>query len=474
MFQHHILKTLLIGLVMLLFACKKEDQNFQYEKLNEITIKTDTLNFSVTQLDTLKIIPTITESLPDGTQMDYEWKIYAQTGTNASAIVLSNDKLLNAEITLSPDNYFLQFKVTNKSNNVSKYAIYNVSVNGAFYEGWLVSNNHGGNAHLSFLREDDVILHSAAAAVNNKIYPGNALSAYSATGFNMAVVMFFTDQGVYRLNANDFVQNASTIGVFTGGMQFSGSPVYGLNKFESDQYIVNNGGLYAGLGAAFYPGEVLQPFSDRFPGDYSLFPTVIASSQGGTYFYDNKYKRFLDVSYTGRTLNVSSGSAAAAFDLSNVGMTMVACDLGVQSYSDDEYFFVMQGTSSRYLLSLKGTIPGMNQQILNSPEIASAVHFATSSVVKQMYYATDSKIYLYDMLANSSRVVYTFPTGSKISSLKMLRSTSKRIVAAVNTSAGGSVYYFDLDNTGDLIGNTYSNKFDGFGQISGLSYRNPS
>ncbi|MNX52728.1 hypothetical protein D3C86_834130 [compost metagenome] len=89
-----------------------------------------------------------------------------------------------------------------------------------------------------------------------------------------------------------------------------------------------------------------------------------------------------------------------------------------------------------------------------------------------MYYASGQKIYLYDILANSSRLVYTFPADTKIADLEMLRATSKRLVVALNKGTAGEVYYFDLDNLGNFVGNTYVKKFEGFGEIVHLGYRN--
>lgn len=459
-------------MVMLVMACQKEEQSFKYEKQNQVSIGTDATSFTIAYLDSLKVSPVLTESFPSGEQFSYEWKMYLQTGTD-TAKVLSTEKNLKAKISLPPGTYSLRYKVTSKQTGIAMFALYTVTVNGIYYQGWLVSSNKDGKARLSFIRTDDVVFAAPAETVNNTTYPGHAIAAYSGIAQDIALILFFTDQGVYRFNANDFLQNGSTTALFPEGKQFNTLPAYGLNKLTTDQYIVSDGGLYAGFGPYFFLGEVLKPYSERFTGDYSLFPAIISSTQTSSFFYDNKGQRFMRVAYLDRSILPATGNDKDSFDLGDVGKTMIACDYGLTGYSNDEFYFVMQNNAGvRYLLSINGTKPGLNQLIGNSPDIATATKFATSSVVKHMYYASGQKIYLYDILANSSRLVYTFPADTKIVDLKMLRATSKRLVVAVNKGTAGEIYYFDLENLGDFVNNTYVKKFEGFGEIVNLNYRN--
>ncbi|QEH42460.1 PKD-like family lipoprotein [Chitinophaga sp. XS-30] len=461
---------LCIGFVMLFTACQKDKQDYRFEKQNTVSVKTADSIFTVTQFETLKVETILTESVPSQDSYSYQWKAWQVGG---DTVILSRDKDLDINIILQPGRYELEYKVTNNRTGIASFMIYRLTVNGGFYEGWLVSNSKNGKAQLSFIREDGELFLNPAELINNTTYPGKALGAFAAIDpyGSMALINFFTDQGVYRFNANDLVQNGITTDIFPEGKQFSSLPCYAISKAAIDQYIIADGGLHAGLGPLFFPAEVLKPFSDRFPGDYTLFPAIITSSQTATLFYDNKHKRFMQASYLDRELTVASGSDAAAFNMGNVGMTMLASDYGVRGAYSDEYYFVMQGADGRYILSLSSTTPGMNQKIGNSPDIEQATSFTTSSVAKHLYYAANNKIYLYDMLANSSRPVFSFPASVQIADMKLLRSTSKRLVVATTDGQEGKVHYFDLDNLGDVTGNAATNIFTGFGEIAHLSYR---
>jgi hypothetical protein len=179
-------------------------------------------------------------------------------------------------------------------------------------------------------------------------------------------------------------------------------------------------------------------------------------------------------------------TGTGSFPVNNVGKTMIAADFGPSA----EYFCVMfdQSNGKYYIYSLKGSVSsnfaGINREILNSPEIATATSFATSSLLPHMYYASANKIYLHDINANSSTLVYTFPSGTVIKDMKMFKYPrkqsalqndplyNKRLVVGVDNGSDGEVYYLDLTNLGAVVNNTFSKKFTGFGQIAQLNYRN--
>ena len=470
--RKHMMKACaMVVTVTLCLACQK-DNTTEFSVLNEVSIKTEKTALEVTQFDTLKVNPVLTESMPNGDTFTYQWKMYPYFSDPNAGTIISKEKNLNVQIELPPNNYYIQYKVTNTKTGVSSFMLYTAVVNGKFYEGWLVSGNKAGKAQFSFIRSDDALFLSPSEDLYKVTYPGKALSAYTGIGTGLALIYFFTDQGAFRINANDFFQLSTTNGILPGAQNFTSNIVYGPNSGLYDQYIIKDGGLYAGFGPAFYPSEIFNPFSERFSGDYQLFPGIISSRLNSTFFYDNKYRRFMTSTALTRTLTVSLGSNTATYNLGNVGKTMIHMDYGAQAYNQDEFYFLMKDdANARYLYSLKGTAPGIAQAIGNSPEIENASSMATSSLLKQMYYATSNKIYLYDILANSSRLVYTFPASHTIADIKMLRTTSKRLVVAANQGANGEVYYFDLDNIGDFVGNTYAKKFTGFGEIVHLTFR---
>jgi hypothetical protein len=472
--------------VWIIAGCKREKQDWQYAALNKVSIATDDSSFTITQMDTLRIVPRLTESKPEGATYTYEWTITPEAADDGvKPVVLSGNQDLEAMISVAPGKYLLRYYVTNTRTGIKTLMQYNLLVNGGFYEGYLVTSNKNGKGMLSFIRMDSTVFPEPATGVNNKVYPGKAIAAYAGIADKLNQILYFTDKGIYRFNADDFTETGSDNNIVSAPQNWGDKAYYGISGNLTDQYLINNGGLYAALAPMFVSVEEMGPFSDRIPGDYELYPYVITStSQFGCYFYDNKYKRFMKASYLSRELTVASGINASSFSMANVGKTMIGCDYT----SAGEFYCVMKDADQYYLYSVttnKSPYAGIAQPFLNSPDIEKASAFAVSSVLKQLYYAAGNKIYLYDVLANSSRLVYQLPDEYEIRDMKMYKriylqfNTSpldpmhnKRLVVAANKGDEGEVFFFALNSLGDISGNTFTHKFTGFGEISQINYRN--
>ncbi|MDR6781481.1 PKD-like family lipoprotein [Pedobacter africanus] len=456
------------GMILLAFACHKDNQKFDYQEINNVTVETDVTSYTLFAGDSLIVIPKLKESMPTGEEFTYAWTASIANSSNASQTQLSASKDLRVKLELVPATYNLNFKVTSKKTGITSMSRVTLTVQAAFYSGWYVANNRAGKASMSFIRADDKIYENPAEEVNKKTYTGKALSVFPST--SIGVIYFFTAQNAYRFNINDLLELTDRTGTLPlAPVPYTGAPVFSTShsSLVTDQYIVADGALYAGLGPTFYAAEVLKPFSDRLTGDYNMFPGVFPAAQTTTMFYDNKYKRFMQLPYLDRDLTVLP-QTAGNFNLANVGRTMIAYDSGVAG-NNNEFYYVMEAAGIRSLISTVGIAPGISQAINNSPEINEAKHFATSSIFKQMYYAATNKIYKYDILANSSTLVYTFPAGYVVKDLELQRApaASNSRILAVGTNKGdvGEVYLFDISDSGDFVNQTYTKKYEGFGEI---------
>lgn len=461
MYTKYLKLSLIVVMTLVAFGCK-DDQSFEYEKINDIKIQDATTSFTVVQMDSLFISPNLVESLPTGESFSYSWTIDSK--------VVSESKNLRLKVLLSPGSYTAIYKVQSNKNGIATLARYTVTVNGAYPDGWYIVNTKDGKGKVSLIRTDEVIFDNPMELANNKSYPGRPLSFYNYG--NAGIFYYFTDQGAYRFNMNDWFELGSLSSVLPGlatPLPFATAPVFAPGNLKYDQYIVADGGLYIGLSGD--PASNVKPFTERIPGNYSLFQGVFPGNIYLSYFYDNTAMRFMQIQYQSRTLDYSPATTTASFNMANVGKKMIAYDRGISTVANQgiEWYYIMENSAGRHLLSMTSTAgassPGINQQILNSPEIAAANNFATSSVLKQMYYTVGNKVYLYDILANSSSLIYTFPAGYIIKDIEMLRSTSKQLVIGINNGSAGEVYYFDLTATGQFANNTYAKKYVGFGEI---------
>lgn len=455
---------------MSLLGCAKYDQSFKTTPVNELTIDAGATIFTAVQFDTFKIPVSIRATQPDKAKYRYIWKAIADD----SVYVLSHEQNLDIKMELPPKRYNLQFTAIDEDNGLEHSKLFTLVVTGVFSEGWLVSHNIGTNGRLTFVRMDNKMFENPAEEVNNMKFPGKAMAAFSAeipSYSEYASIHYFTESGVYRFDPVGFLLTGTTNNVFTNQTVFS-NPAYGANLTRTDQYYVNNGDVHAGMGS-FTPDQISMPFSEGFGGDYYLFPVVINSAQLGTFFYDNKYKRFLNLPYLDRQLVPAVGSSKDLFNMADVGKTMIAADKGRGSSSTAVFYFIMEDNSGRYIYGLNADKPSLFQKIdpTKCPEINQATAFATSGVLQQMYYAVDNKIYLYNIVANSAELLYSFPNATKIRDIKMKRSTSKTLAVATWANSAGQFHTFDINDLGTFVGNSPSKTLNGFGEIVHISIK---
>lgn len=472
MMRKYITKRLIILVSLgLLFACKKYEQEYTYKAVDEIKISTSVENgrYTLDRGAVLEIDPVISGSPSSTDEFSYEWRLLEQI--TPQTYLLSNEKKLSVKVDVPAASYYLGFKMTNK--RTGQFFTYQgmVTVVSSFNSGYYITSNVGDQGKLSFIRlSDGKLSHGVPEQVNQgKTYPGRALHA----AYYGAFLYYFTDQGSYRLLANDFMEIARNAAVIDGNKKFTSNPIgFAGGASDWDVFMVGNGDLHAGIGittGSFYGNQLINtPFSPRLVGDYSLFNGVFTIS-ATTLFYDNKYKRFMQVGSMTRDLVVSS-KTTGTFDMSDLKMTMIA---GVAGRVANEHYYLMEdATGLRYFMTTTNGAPALLQNMSDSPDIKTANIMTASALVRHLYYAVGNKLYLYDIPANTSRLVYTFPSGILIKDIKMDRTTSKRLVVGVSKSAReGEVHYFDLDNLGDIVNNAPVSTFTGFGDIISVNVR---
>lgn len=476
-------------LLMMGDACKKDLEPVPFQlNTNEVTITLDTTAYEVITLDTLRINATITESKPEGHAFSYSWQVWPNIGEGEMQEI-SKEKNLKVKILLAPNSYRFRLVVKDEVSGISYISHGFLDVNSPFNEGWVVTHNSNGKGHLGFIRtSDDKVFLSPIEDVNQKTYDEGIAAYTSSFIFNTDYMqlIYFTKTGAYRFDSQSFGQITDNKNLFFSGnsMNYSADASYGYDGRGSRQVIFNDKGLYAANAIDFFNGfSFSEKFSSKLPGDYEAFPYLfkLTATGSNTMFYDNKNMTFKMIDATLAVTDLTAGMG-----LTSIGKTMVAADIGPAQ----EYFCVMRDNISGkfHLFSFSGsssshTAANKNQEMLNCPDIESATHFTASSASKVIYYSAANKIYMYDANANSAKLVYSFPAGN-IGALEMLKETfkqvqyssalhNKRLAVGLNNGADGEVYFLDLNSVGEVVNNTYSKKFPGFGKIVHLNVKSP-
>ena len=466
-------------------ACTKDKGNYILSDLNTVSISTTDSIFNIEQYDRLSINPTLEQS--DKNSKDsysYEWIAYPAlySETDDAAKLLSTQKDLDTIIPFSPKKYYLQYNVKNNNTGLKSIKRFTVNISAAYNEGWMILSNRDNQGKLSFIRRDGKAFDDPYFDSNNKPLKGKAIASYAfVTGSNKEAYVF-TDQEVVKVSANNFAISGAQNTIFSVPPIFR-SPFHAVAASGLEQFIINDGKIHATSAFALF--GPIGVFSSAFGGESAdLFPAVFFGEKPYISVYDNKNKRFLQFGSFGRALSTFSPNSNNAYDLANVGKTMIAADYG----HEKTFYTIMKDANNKYYYY--GFNPFINnqatsyQEIKNSPSIDQAISFAASASIQHMYYATENAIYLYDILANSARQVYQFPGGTKVKMLSMYKhkgwgATSivdpdfnKTLVVATNTGTDGSVYFFKIDPTGLFENQTYNRVYTGYGEIAHINYRN--
>src|ERR1051325_8853213 len=104
--QNTLLFFFCTAVVVISYSCYKDKGNYEYSDVNKISVTDPQANpaiISIKQGDTLKLNPTISQSLESNeSNLSYQWSVYAndpQTTLAAPEIVLDSTRQLGKVIT---------------------------------------------------------------------------------------------------------------------------------------------------------------------------------------------------------------------------------------------------------------------------------------------------------------------------------------------------------------------------------------
>ncbi|WP_433902673.1 PKD-like family lipoprotein [Sphingobacterium puteale] len=473
-FLKYTIDYLRLGLIVLLMqGCSSFEQDFSIAPIGEVKILMDKSEYDVVQLEKIHIPVTLTVPPGKTGRYAYRWKAM----TNEAVYILSDKKDLDTIINLPPQQYNIQYTVTDLDNGLEFNKQLFLNVNGAFYEGWLVSHNQGGKGKLTFIRADDVVYPDPVGQANNLSFPENLKATfYTQVSYQAkyASVASFTGTEIFRFDPNTFKLTGKSQEVFTSPSGYDGI-AWDSGLSGIDQYFINKGEVHVGMGD-FYPEDILKPYTPGLGGDYDLFPVVISSASRKTFFYDNKYKRFMEIPYFGREITPAangSNTTLNILDMSRVGKTMIAAEKGRTSYSSGVFYFVMEDHEGRYVAGIDNSDPSLFQKVIDSqcPDFSKAKLFAASGLFQHMYYAVGNKIYLYNIVANTAELLHSFPNTQTITDLEINRKTSRTLAVATVDGTSGALNLFDINDLGQFVDANPNKVFGNLGHIVHINYK---
>lgn len=476
-------------LAAVLNSCYKDKGNYSYQDINDITATFTADTFRVNRLDVLHIIPKL--SGPDTNRLKFEWRVVGVSNPAeplgiGEIVTISTDRAINQQITLQAGPYYypFDFVAIDTVTNVKYFKRLYLQVTTELQSGWMLLEQKGESADISFITPTDKVVHNVYSAGNpDKPLPASARDVISiATGSLLGTLnLVYYDGGGYVLDNTSLRVSAPYENMFYAKPAVVNP--YNMHKpsiFQFGPFTFNNGKVYAlnGLYASMLFGTAYTQPDNR---GYSVAPFVAGGLGYGAIFFDQANHRFLyDGGSTSTSLKAFPAASGMAFDLNNVPKKMLTMKpgMGWDLWPDNWYaIFKNENNDDCFLYTVNANgnltttpVAAATQAMLNSPDVHRSPDYLFPSTVRQMYYAADNKLYLYDMAANQSRVIYQFAAGENITALKLKDNTIT--LATFNGNAGGgTVYFLPLATTGDISGNTYSKKFTGFEKIVQLAFK---
>ncbi len=481
---------LMLVVMTVLSSCYKDKGNYAYHTINDVMAVTTSDTFSVTRLDTLNINPQI-KGLDPG-RVRFEWRVFpvvdpAEPLGLGKIVILSRDKNMHEQITLQAGSmyYDLDLVMIDTVTNVSYFKHLKLQVTTAFQTGWMmIEQDGGGHTDIGFITPGNKVYHNIYSAANPaKPLPSSSFKLISLNNVGLlgSLALVFFDNGGYTLdNTTLEVRGNYSSLFFSPPAVIAPKNMYKPSLFQFGPYTFSGGKIYQinGLYASTLFGAA---FTQPDGSGYDAAPYAAGGIAYGGIFFDQANHRFLyDGGGTSTTLKTFPAGGGMAFDLANVNKKLLTMKAGMgwDLWPDNWYaVFKNEGDDSCFLYTINANgnltttpVAAAKQAILNSPDVEKSVDYLFSSTVKQMYYAAGDKVYVYDMAANQSRIVYQFSAGEVVTAMQMQDNTIT--VATYNGSAGGgTVYDLPISATGDITGGTYSQKNGGFEKIITLVYK---
>lgn len=465
---------LLISLVLNLAAsCYDDKGNYDYHELEVVRIDTAGAGFqseyAIMRFDVLTLEPNIyfegkQVTADNQAPLDYLWTIFSATsGSGSSAVIdtIGRERILNAPITRTGGNYYVQLVVTNRHDGIRQFFRVPVAVSEVFDGGWMVFYERAdqpGTSDLALIYNPWTKLNANYNRYYTNLYEttnGEPLQGHPIRCFDIAVslasgnnyvglctdhtLVGVSENGIEKaLEFNEFFHEAPS----TMRPTWYGQHGSGVMSGQSSEVLFNDNTIYTNT----YSFSATEGRTTRFGvpkfadglGELAPWNAEIPNTLNyGIVVYDQTNQCFRYAAYNSAQLEYfgEQDPSAAAFDINHTGMTLLMADwgkgtsqgVGLRPY---DYILMAKG-ESRYLAvtNFSSSYPADNNIGLGlypmddlCPDIANATSMAASHVGNFIYYTAGNTLYnfAYDSRLPAT-VAWTAPEGEELTCVRIMK-----------------------------------------------------
>ena len=451
-------------------SCTEDKGNYDYTRLNDLTIGGFEKSYTVEQSERLSIAADIkgTEGF-DASRYDYLW--YAWRVNNAAdPDTLSHEKDLDVEVGIAVGNYNLRYLVTDKETGVYYKMEADLNVVNSYSSGVVALSSVDGKANVTFINAVNRVTENAYQTVNGEVAGTRPVGIFYTGGSEdvIGTLIVATEDGSKVVNPSDFSEMMPFSDFFYITPENQVMQKLCKSNWGYDEYVIVSGRIYNRRIA--FVDNLFEKYDPEMKGDYEAAPFSMYES-GDFFFYDQKGKRFLYASSYESPIPVEKPTSGD-FDPTEMKAEMtygiafgedardvmdgddgqrfvIACNKNT-SYNDDY--------SEKYL-----RVVPLRKLVINHPGFAEAKTFAVSSQeIDYLYYAAGNKIVCVGMQGGSVIAEFDgFAPGEQVDYMEFDRTEENpnRLYVGVSDGSGtaksGSIYYLRMNSDGSLEKEAY-------------------
>ncbi|TCD00731.1 hypothetical protein EZ449_19715 [Pedobacter frigidisoli] len=500
----YIKLTLIFCLITALFACKKDLGNYDYNDPGVATVDETNIAavYNIEQYAKLTVSPTV--NYPgDTSNLSYQWITYVKSSSSVTLgtpSVISTKKVLDVALPTPPGAYYLEFIVTDKSNNGKTNARTLLNVSAPIETGWLVLHSLGGQSDVDFIASTNLSPTGPTKRMSNLFQTiqgakldgeGQMLGFARRSNSLFNYIMVATNKTIKRVNGFTFALMGTDQELFRTPLAAKNFQAF-INNGSND-LLINDGKLQQ------LPYGVIQDalYNNIYNGDYSLAPYLVFNELGtyGALVYDQKFQKFM---YTGQALGnynfiqflpAATTAPIPSFSPSNVGKNMLFMDRGFNKYA---YAFFKDNTGNgRYMYVLNvgiadaGRLAVATYDMTALPEITQAKFFQVGELGNVALYATDKNVYRFDYSGTRTATVAFngLPAAETITCMRIFKpvlnpnapkteftlTNSAVVYVATWDGTQGRLYELAINVASGVISPTPLKVYTGFGKISDMT-----
>lgn len=483
--------------IFVLTSCFDDKGNYDYKEIGEAVIKaipgvTDNGDRLVClENEHLQLTPEL-EFMAGTTAADYEfiWYRYPQVPEGTYQHYEQGDTLamtqnLDYQVVDSPRDYWLVYKVINKrtgAQNEQRFEFIISAVNG-----WIVlDEDAAGNGDLQIICDKDIVEGGNGQIVKNYFSVNNGGKKMQAVRFmgicahrNAPNLYVYSDEGAYIMNSSNYIERSesSYAGLFESALDMVNPQAQSyIPKGYNIELVVNNHTIYA-IGYNSMGWSKFRDISSAL--NYRLAPAIAPIQVSGdncAALFDIENNRFLAVNNWGALYApVSTGS----FDVGAIDPSLEYVHIG--EGKDGETCLIMKNESgdlSLFRANLTATDPVAIacEDLSGLADMSEAKQFAFGIRGNILFYATDTKVYVWRYGKEESTECMTVGAGEKITQIKIYNNSSdntmtgKVLFVATQKGNEGKVYKVVFNEMNGILQDSPV-EYTGFGIIKDMLYK---